>query len=103
MSIFSLLPNDLIMDIVKTADGGLYTHKLRFCEVMDDLECIGDMWQQVHPSMMKGVWGYGGRFMLDREWLDDLDEDGFFTPETIFSWRSQYHENGEFDLIDVMV
>ena len=30
MSIFSQLPNNLIMDIIQTADGGLYTHKLKF-------------------------------------------------------------------------
>jgi len=37
MSIFSQLPNRLIMDIIKMADGGLHTHKQQISKVHDEL------------------------------------------------------------------
>jgi len=38
MSIFSQLPNDLIMDIIKSVDGGLNTHKKKFKSVIESIE-----------------------------------------------------------------
>ena len=38
MSIFSQLPNRLIMDIIKTVDGGLNTHKKKFKSVIASIE-----------------------------------------------------------------
>ena len=37
MSIFSQLPNDLIMDIIKSADGGLYTHKKKLNVILQQI------------------------------------------------------------------
>mgnify|MGYP003636603564 CR=1 FL=1 len=37
MSIFSQLPNRLIMDIIKMADGGLHTHKQQMKDVLKNI------------------------------------------------------------------
>jgi len=37
MSIFSQLPNDLVMDIIKLADGGLTTHKGKFNIILQQI------------------------------------------------------------------
>ena len=37
-SIFSQLPNDIIMNIIKLADGGLYTHKKKFKGVINSID-----------------------------------------------------------------
>ena len=37
MSIFSQLPNDLIMDIIKSVDGGLNTHKKKLNVILQQI------------------------------------------------------------------
>tara|TARA_R110002012_G_scaffold238140_1_gene411915 strand:+ start:63 stop:296 length:234 start_codon:yes stop_codon:yes gene_type:complete len=37
MSIFSQLPNNLIMDIIRMADGGLYTHKKKLNIILQQI------------------------------------------------------------------
>ena len=43
VNIMTQLPNHLIMDIIKLADGGLNTHKQKFKGVMDSIEGHGVM------------------------------------------------------------
>jgi len=40
MTIMSQLPNDIIMRIVRQADGGIYTHKHKYSNVMGELNNI---------------------------------------------------------------
>ena len=73
MNIFQNLPNDLIMNIIKEADGGRYTHKKKFnsClnnivdsyqealqrtgEVLDNLEDYGIEYEEVWEYIYKEV------------------------------------------------
>ena len=43
MSIFTQLPNNLIMDIIKIWDGGLTTHKGKFFECCEAIREVGKM------------------------------------------------------------
>ena len=39
MNIFSQLPNNLIMDIIREVDGGLNTHKTKMLETLKIIKC----------------------------------------------------------------
>lgn len=74
------LPNDIIMKIVKEADGGLTTHKKKFSGVLETIEsskplywfvdgcghlCPYFMWEKIYEIRMSG----------DRDTFTDSDEE----------------------------
>jgi hypothetical protein len=55
------LPNDIIMRIIKEADGGIYTHKKKFIPIITEIK-------------MDGV---NYRIMLNDQDVDEEDAGGF--------------------------
>lgn len=49
-SILSNLPNDLILNIIREADGGRYTHETKYKTCMDELNFMSDFFHN-HPTM----------------------------------------------------
>ena len=45
MSIFKNLPNDLIMRIIREADGGLYTHKKKARMSIKEIQIVGSIYR----------------------------------------------------------
>ena len=45
MSIFKNLPNDLIMRIIREADGGLYTHKKKARMSIKEIQSVGSLYR----------------------------------------------------------
>ena len=65
-SIFSNLPNHLIMNIINMADDAKKVHKDKFKEVLNELEDeVMDFW--INYNHMTGKRGYEDR----EEWIDD--------------------------------
>jgi hypothetical protein len=80
MSIFAQLPNDIIMDIIQIADGGLHTHKTKMKTIFRQI--IGTeavLWYEdgcIPPNTCPMFWyEANGAAGCDGGWTDSEDED----------------------------
>jgi len=83
------LPNDIIMKIVKEADGGITTHKKKFSGVLETIEsnralgwfvdgcghlCPYFMWEKIYEIRMCGD-RWDNHHIRDRDTFTDSDEE----------------------------
>ena len=62
----SQLPNHLIMDIIKIADGGLNTHKSKYVGVLKFIKKEGGLIPTSNPSFPNFYWGH---YILDVSYM----------------------------------
>ena len=96
-NVFTQLPNDIIMRIIREADGGLSQHKINFKGVMSHFNsCVPVNFypqvEKINDIMYYGYWtadpeqwyhDYGGEIMLSYQTIFEMKQDDYFNPDDL--------------------